>query len=157
MCARNSTILTSDKLFSQEDSIPEGCVLPAFQPYVFWWSPLGVGTSWGESLREQVWTGLQWLPSNVSSRVVSHVLEGGVPRGLGRYPGLMSRGGTLPYDLFMMSGCHLTTPLPPKREQRDACENIILPKLCFRPVIINNQQLIFHNLKLSTKWNFTDL
>ena len=30
---------------SRQDSIPVKCVLPACQPYVFWWPPLDVSTS----------------------------------------------------------------------------------------------------------------
>ena len=32
----------------QQESIPVGCVVPTFQPYVFWWLPLAVSTSGGQ-------------------------------------------------------------------------------------------------------------
>ena len=32
------------KINLELESIPVGCVLPAYQPYLFWWLPLGVGT-----------------------------------------------------------------------------------------------------------------
>ena len=31
----------------RQESIPVGCVLPACQPYLFWWTPLGVSTGGG--------------------------------------------------------------------------------------------------------------
>ena len=31
----------------RQENIPVGCVLPACQPYLFWWTPLGVSTGGG--------------------------------------------------------------------------------------------------------------
>ena len=38
-----------DSINTEQDSIPVGCIPPASQPYVFWWSLLDVSTGgWGE-------------------------------------------------------------------------------------------------------------
>ena len=74
-------------------SIPVGRILPICQPYIFWWPPLNVSTSEvGRSSSEQVWTGLQWWPPDVSTRggKSRDLMSGG---GRSRSPGLMSRGG----------------------------------------------------------------
>ena len=52
--------------FSQQDSIPVGCVPPASQPYVFSWPPLAVSKVGGQG--EQVRIGFQWWPKDVTSR-----------------------------------------------------------------------------------------
>ena len=37
-----------DSINTEQDSIPVGCIPPASQPYVFWWSLLDVSTGgWG--------------------------------------------------------------------------------------------------------------
>ena len=42
--ASNCSVKSSLCKKKQEEGIPVGCVPSAFQPYMFWWSPLGVST-----------------------------------------------------------------------------------------------------------------
>ena len=90
------------------DSLAVGCVLPACQPYLFWWPPQDVSTGGLGSQMNKFNHAPSVLLPDVSSR-----------RG-DRSSGLMSRGqGTLPIP------CDVPTPLPPPRPPRgqaDACE-----------------------------------
>ena len=130
--------------WQKEDTIPVGCVLPDWQPYVFMRPPLdartvgGVGpevnkfeqassddylmsVAGGEGLGPQVW---RW--------------------GGDRSPGLMSRKrDTLPCDLSH-DACDITTTLSPCG-QTDVCENITFPQLRLRAVI--NFYLFQHRRK----------
>ena len=104
----------------------------------------------------QVWTGLQWLPPDVSSRWEKRVgAQVWCSWGWGwveasRCPGQVSSVGervgaqvwcpggggglgTLPCNLSH-DACDVPNPFPPG--QTDACENINLSKLRFRTVII---------------------
>ena len=92
--------------------------------------------SWGVSQNEQVWTGFQWSPPDVTSR---------------GFPGLMSRGSGVPCLTFSGVGGvtlpHLsegsTLPCGPSyeafdaipHEQTNACENITFPQTYLRAVM----------------------
>ena len=108
------------KRCAKQDTIPLGYVPPTWKPYVF---PASVATtrchSWrgGRSPNDQVRTGLQWSPLDVTSRG-------------GRSPGLMSGGRGCPYNVTY-SMIYLMLPTPPC-ERTDACENITFPQLRLR-------------------------
>ena len=104
----------------EQESIPVGCVRPAWKPTVcasVKWPPPDV---WQRGTpNEQAWTGLQWSPPYVTSR------------GVGPQVWCLSR---YPYQVtYPMMQLMLPNPL---YEQTEACENITLLQLPMRAVKI---------------------
>ena len=67
-------------------------------PNVFRWPPLGVSSGGGRSLSEEVWRGIQWWPTDDSTR---WICTDPMSR-QGRCPGPMSGGKTLPPCLTVL-------------------------------------------------------
>ena len=105
----------------QQESIPVGCILPACQPYVFWWPPLDVRTGEGVGPQENKFEPLSsddhHMP--VAGEKVRCLVSGG-------------RVGPNASWVMVTWG-----PQPPLNRMRDTCENITFPQLRWRAVKID--------------------
>ena len=122
---RNCQALKFKQKHVKQEIILVGCVPPAYQPYVFWWPPLGVGSRGDGYLRFHV---QEWVPPAGTMSV-----GGWVPSPWAYTRPLDIRThplGYSPSDIPTPSDTPPPRTYPPHVDRlTDTCENITFPRL----------------------------
>ena len=128
----------------KQESIPVRYALPACQPYMFWWLPIGVSTSGDEGWVFQV----PWYTNthgNTDPTPPGHTPHLDIPPRHIPHPS----GHTHPL-LVTLGGHHWKhtdpSPAPHFEKQTDTCENITFPQPCWKAVIKEFDMLVIYGI-----------